>query len=602
MTSSWTSKNGVVLTDLVPAELRRSWVDRGYCPDRDLYSLFAERVRAHPRRDAVIDSEGVLDYAALDERVRRTAAVLAGAGIGAGDIVAIQLPNGRRAAVAELAVAAVGAVSLPYPAMRGRLGITALLRRSRASAVITGGAADTPGDPAVSATATATDAPDGPGAADLAGAAAGVIDLCRDLTHPVAVFTFGAAPPGAVSVDDPLAGTGDPVASGRAWRPAAVDPESPARILVTSGSEAEPKMIAYSHNAMAGGRGNYVAALHDGSVPMRNLVLVPLASSYGSLGVPVTLARLGGTLIVLDGFDPRAALRAVGAHRPTHLFAVPTMLRRITDLPRLPDEDTSSLRAVVTSSAVIEADVIAAARERFGRPVLNVYGSADGMNCHTPLGGTALPGGVTGPPDPAVAEIRVAGTDGRPLPPGEEGEIWARGPMSPLCYVNAPDLDARYRAPGGWVRSGDRGRLEPDGALRVVDRIKRVVKRGGYSISPREVEALLARHPDVAEAVCVPVPDPDLGERLCACVVPRAGAGPVALPGLTAFLEQECGLERAKLPERLLVLSELPLGATGKVCLPTLAALAAAGPPPEPAAGPPPEPAAAAPAHAGGQR
>ncbi|MFC3522118.1 class I adenylate-forming enzyme family protein [Streptomonospora nanhaiensis] len=568
MTASWTSKNGVVLTDLVPAGLRRTWVERGYCPDRDLYSLFAERAREHPGRDAVIDSEGVLDYAGLAARVRRIAAVLADAGLGAGDIVAIQLPNGRRAAAAELAVAAVGAVSLPYPAMRGRLGITALLRRSRASAVITG---DAPGR---------------------TGAAEGVLDLCRDLPHPVSVLAFGAAPAGAVALEPAFAhdpGTPD------AWPGPPVDPEWPARILVTSGSEAEPKMIAYSHNAVAGGRGNYVAALHDGSVPMRNLVLVPLASSYGSLGVPVTLARLGGTLIVLDGFDPRAALRAVAAHRPTHLFAVPTMLRRIADLPRPPGEDTSALRTVVTSSAVIEADVIAAAEERFGCPVLNVYGSADGMNCHTPYGSSALPGGVTGPPDPAVADIRIAGPDGRPLPPGEEGEIWARGPMSPLCYVNAPELDARYRAPGGWVRSGDRGRIEPDGALRVIDRIKRVVKRGGYTISPREVETQVAGHPAVAEAVCVPVPDPDLGERLCACVVPRPGAGPLTLAGLAAFLEDR-GLERAKLPERLLLLDELPLGATGKVCLPTLAALAAAGRPEGAPAAP------AAPARDGGPR
>ncbi|QBI55523.1 class I adenylate-forming enzyme family protein [Streptomonospora litoralis] len=549
MTTAWTSNNGIVLADLVPAELRRTWVEHGHCPDTDLYTLFRGRVRDHPRRDAVVDGEGTLDYAALDTRVRRIAAALADSGIGPRDIVAVQLPNGWRAVAAELAIAAVGAVSLPYPAMRGRAGIAALLRRSRAVAVIAG---------------------------DPTGRTHPLAELARlrpELPHLAAVFSFGddRAPATATAALDAAAGAEH--ADRREWPPRRVPPESPARILVTSGSESEPKMIAYSHNAFAGGRANYVAALHDGTMPMRNLVLVPLASSYGSLGTPVTLAGLGGTLLVLDGVDPAAVLRAVSEHRPTHLFAVPTLLRRLAAHPGAVGEDTSSLRAVVTSSAVLEADVIDAAHRRFGRPVLNVYGSADGMNCHTPLGASARPGGVTGRPDPAVADIRIVGTgdgDGDGDRDGE-GEIWARGPMTPLCYVDAPELDARYRAEGGWVRSGDRGRFEEDGALRVIDRLKRVVKRGGYTISPREVEGHLAAHPAVAEAVCVGVPDPVLGERLCACVVQAPGTEPLTPAALHAFLEDARGLERAKLPEVLLRLAELPLGATGKVCRHTLA-------------------------------
>ncbi|MDT0301410.1 class I adenylate-forming enzyme family protein [Streptomonospora wellingtoniae] len=549
MNAAWTSNNGIVLTDLVPSRLRRAWVQEGYCPDVDLYTLFRRRVRDHPHRDAVVDAEGTLDYAALDARVRGIAGALSKAGFGPGDIVAVQLSDGWRAAAAELAVAAIGGVSLPYPAMRGRAGITALLRRSRASAVIAG---------------------------DATGRTDPLAELARlrpEAPHLASVFSLGAGTgprAGAVPLDAAAAD-----GAGCDGPGTAVPPESPARILVTSGSESEPKMIAYSHNAFAGGRTNYVAALHDGSVPMRNLVLVPLASSYGSLGVPVTLAGLGGTLIVLERFDPAAALRAAAEHRPTHLFAVPTMLRRMAARPHRPDEDTSSLRTVVTSSAVLEAGVLDATRARFGRPVLTVYGSADGMNCHTPYGTSARPGGVTGPPDPAAAEIRIVASDGLDAAPGVEGEIWARGPMSPLCYVNAPESDARYRSDDGWVRSGDRGRFEDDGALRVIDRIKRVVKRGGYSISPREVERRVAAHPAVAEAVCVPVPDEDLGERLCACVVQRAGAAPLALAELTVFLEDAVGLERVKLPEALLRLSEMPLGATGKVCHRTLAEWAA---------------------------
>lgn len=150
----------------------------------------------------------------------------------------------------------------------------------------------------------------------------------------------------------------------------------------------------------------------------------------------------------------------------------------------------------------------------------------------------------------------------------------SRGPMTPLCYVAAPGLDRRYRTPDGWVRTGDRGRLDAHGRLHVLGRLKQIVVRGGYDISPAEVEQALSAHPSLAEVVCVGVPDDELGERLCACVREGPGAPPVPLEQLTGFLETECGLERRKLPELLLRVREMPLGPTGKIGRPTLARLA----------------------------
>lgn len=141
-----------------------------------------------------------------------------------------------------------------------------------------------------------------------------------------------------------------------------------------------------------------------------------------------------------------------------------------------------------------------------------------------------------------------------------DGDICALGPMTPLCYVDAPELDRRHRLPGGWVRTGDEGFFDADGTLHVVRRLKRVMIRGGYTISPAEVERALDGHPEVA---CVPVPDPDLGERLCVCVAARPGRPAPSLGQLTAFL-LERGLSRRKLPERVVVLPELPLGRTGE--------------------------------------
>ncbi|MFY7065805.1 class I adenylate-forming enzyme family protein [Nocardiopsis changdeensis] len=513
---TWTSAAGLVLTDLVPAQLRERWVREGLCPGRDLYSLFLDRVREDPSREAVVDGHGTLDRAGLAARVGRAAALLRARGCGERDVIGVLLPDGRDALAVELAAAALGAVSLPVPHGRSAADVACLLARSRAALVVTD--RDDTGDAPVLR-------PD-PGALD------------------------GGGPPPAA---------------------AAPDPESPARILVSSGSEGEPSMVAYSHNAMAGGRGAYARAVLGGG-PVRPLIAVPLASSFGSLGL-VSLVALGATLVLPGPFDPVRVLRAIERHRPTHLVGVPTMLRRAALAEQ--DADTSSLRALVASGAPLHREVRDLCVRRFGRPVVNVYGSTDGVNCHTAHDPAAWEPGVAGRPDPAVCEIRVCDPRGGPLPAGGTGEILARGPMTPLCHVAAPDLDARRRAPGGWVRTGDLGRIDADGTLRVVDRLRRTVIRGGVTLHPAEVERALAAHPALAEAQCVPVPDPDLGERVCACVCPLPGVDPPTPRELLSHLREGHGVDVRALPEHVVFLPALPLGPTGKVCTATLTRMAA---------------------------
>jgi acyl-CoA synthetase (AMP-forming)/AMP-acid ligase II len=507
---TWTSTAGIAIPDLVPARLRQEWVTRGYCPGVDLYRLFVAHVDEHPDRAAVIDDDGTVSYAELDLLVCGAVAVLAENGLGRNDIVAIRMVDSRRAVVAELAVAALGAVSLPFPTGRGTRDAVSLLARSRAAALIVdpGGAAPT--------------------------------DAVRTIALPPTVGHTRPEP--AVSATDP------------------------ARILVSSGSETEPKMVAYAHDAFAGGRANYLRALHRDDGPMRNLVLVPLSSSFGSCGVPVTVAALGGTLIVLARFDPAAAARAITEHRPTHVFGVPTMLDRLAahGAGRPP-----GLRALVSSGAALPPAVALRCRTRFRTRVISVYGSSDGVNCHDAVDGRA---------DPSVATIAITDDHGHRLPPGMPGEIRALGPMTPLSYVADPELNARYRDEAGWVRTGDRGLLDDDGVLHVTGRLKQVVLRGGLTISPAEVELHLSGHPAVAEAACVGIPDPELGERLCACVVPSRDHAAPTLADLTTYLRTQHDLEPAKLPERLVVLPALPLGPTGKVCRATLVTAARLAP------------------------
>ncbi len=514
-------------TDLVPAELRGHWARIGCYAGRDIYTLFSDHVHARPDHVAVVDDDGELTYAQLDHQVRRLAVGLARLGVSPGVTVATQLPNGRDTCVVDLAVAAVGGVVLPYPVGRGAKEARSVLGRSDAFAAIV---APEFGD---QTTALREDLP----------ALRHVITSLAPVLGPVEDF-----------------------------HPVVSDPDGPARMLVSSGSESEPKLVLYSHNALACGRGAFIQRLIPPDGELRALFLLPLASSFGSNGTTVTLARHGGTLVLRSRFDAGATLRLVERARPTHLIGVPTMFRMMIDHPARASTDLSSLRVVAPGGAQLDAPTADACRAAFGCAVVNVYGSADGVNCHTALDDPPSRVTSAGRPNPAVAEIQVVDDDLRPRPVGSPGEIIARGPMSPMRYVGDEDLNARYRTPDGWVRTGDLGVFDEDGYLTVVGRRKDVVIRGGANISPSEVEQVIAAHPLVRDVACVGIPDPLMGERLCACVV--AGQ-PITLDGLTAFLTSH-GLDQFKHPERLLLLDSLPLSPAGKVAKDVLRARATA--------------------------
>jgi acyl-CoA synthetase len=537
------------LPDLMPAALRREWSQAGYYPDRDVFGLFTDLVTKDPDQVAVLDASGVHSRVELHDAALRLAHGLRELGIGPGSVVSCQLLNSWRSVVVDLAVAALGGVVLPFPAGRGHRDVRALLSRSRASvAIISRRYADV----------------------DIVELYQSVRAEIPDLTHivvegpvegPAENSVDGPAAPDTTALEDLLAG---PALDCATVEP--IGPDAAVRMLVSSGTEAEPKIVAYSHNALVGGRGRFLArvAPPDGS-PMRGLFCVPLGSSFGSYATVGVLVTLGGSLVLLPRFDPGKVLAAIATHRPTHVFGVPTMFQRLLDHPDLPRTDVSSLVAVVSGGAIVDPPTAAKCVAHLGCAFVSLYGSADGVNCHTLLDDPLPVAQYTvGKPNATICDIRITDAADCAVRHGEVGEILARGPMSPLCYVHAPELDARYRTPQGWVRTGDRGFLDDEGRLRLVGRSKEIVIRGGSNISPAEVEGAVAAHADVVSVACIGVPDEDLGQRVCACVVLRAGAPPLDRASLGAFLDS-CGLERRKFPEQLVVLDELPITPAGKV-------------------------------------
>lgn len=535
--------NNTGIIDLVPMDVRNEWVRNGTYPNKSVFQLFRQHAERHPEKLAVLSPEASISYGELLERSLRLAAGLRAQGIVPGDVVAYQLTNSWRCCAIDLAAAALGAVVAPFPPGRGRLDIESLLRRCAARAVVV---------------------PD-----EFAG-----IDLCEliESLRPTLLslrilIVEGQARQGWSALDHLL----DAEPLGREALPE-VCPNSPVRLLVSSGTESEPKLVAYSHNALVGGRGRFLQRLHEDGESFRGMYLVPLGSSFGSTATFGSLSWLGGSIVVLPKFDVPTAIRAIETLRPTHVLGVPTMLQRIAADPLLAEVDKSSLVGLISGGSLIDEASVRRCVEAFGCGFISLYGSADGVNCHNTLDDPLeVVLRSVGRPNPSVCEIRIVDEQGVELPRGEIGEIKARGPLSPMQYVNAPELDARYRDAEGWVCTGDLGYIDRDGYLILAGRRKDIIIRGGQNISPVQIEMLATGHPDVVCAACVPVPDPDLGQRVCICVTLREGATRFSLAELTDYLRQQ-GLEVNKLPEYLRFYRALPLSPAGKVDKKVLAA------------------------------
>ncbi|WCM94902.1 acyl--CoA ligase [Acidovorax sp. NCPPB 2350] len=535
--------NASGMVDLVPASLRRSWSREGCYPDVSVYQAFAAHAARQPGQPAVLSPGQSIRYAELLDMAHRMAAGLRAQGIVAGDVVAYQLPNTWHCCAIDLAAAALGAMVAPFPPGRGRLDIESLLKRCQARAVIV---------------------PPLCGDVDLCA----LIESLRPTLLSLRVLVVDGPPrAGWHGLQTLLDCDRIPPAS-----LPVVDPDAPARLLVSSGTESEPKLVAYSHNALLGGRGRFLQRLHPDGEGFRGLYLVPLGSAFGATATSGVLSWLGGTVALLPTFTPESALQAIAALRPTHVLGVPTMLQRMAAHPALADTDTSSLVALVSGGAVIDPASIQRCMQAFGCSLIGLYGSADGVNCHHTLDDP--PDRVlrsVGRPNAGVCAIRVVDAQGQEVPCGEVGEITARGPISPMQYVNAPELDRRYRDSEGWVHTGDLGYLDAEGCLVLAGRKKDIIIRGGANISTVQIETLITGHPDVVSAACVPVPDADLGQRVCLCLTLRDGADRPALAEICAYLRDR-GLEINKLPEYLRYYRQLPLSPAGKVDKKSLAA------------------------------
>jgi cyclohexanecarboxylate-CoA ligase/acyl-CoA synthetase len=293
----------------------------------------------------------------------------------------------------------------------------------------------------------------------------------------------------------------------------------------------------------------------------------PVTHALGlSLGVMAPIVA-GSAVHLLDVFDPAVAIQRIDAYGCTGTASPAPFIRMMLDAFDRKRHDVSKLRFWLSAGAPIPSVLVAEAAERLaGCRVVSAYGSSEVMMATVcrPEDSVERVATSDGAPVPGV-ELRIVDLDEREVADGEDGEIRYRGPGRLVEYWNCPDLTAAATDSEGWWRTGDVGRLDEEGYLRVTGRIKDIIIRGGFNISARQVEEALLAHPAVANVALVGLPDPELGERACAVVQLRDG-GSIDLAEMKDYLTSPPHqLAIWKVPERIEVVDAYPVTATGKI-------------------------------------
>jgi acyl-CoA synthetase (AMP-forming)/AMP-acid ligase II len=336
-------------------------------------------------------------------------------------------------------------------------------------------------------------------------------------------------------------------------------------VLFSSGTEARPKPCVHTWNTSSFLPKQAVAALGMGRDDVM-FMPAPVTHALGmTLGVMApTIA--GAAVELIDVFEPSAALEQITRGGCTGTASPAPFIRLLLDAYDPAVHDLSRLRFWLSAGAPIPKTLVQeAARAIPNCRVVSAYGSSEVMMATVCRPGDSVDrvASSDGAPVPGV-ELKIVGLDEQEVATGAEGEIRYKGPGRILEYFGSPELTRAAIDADGWWRTGDLGRVDESGYLRVTGRLKDIIIRGGFNISAREVEEALLEHPAVANVTVVGLPDEQLGERACAVVIPRGDAR-VTLADLRRFLAEERKIAVWKVPERIEFVESFPLTATGKV-------------------------------------
>jgi len=334
---------------------------------------------------------------------------------------------------------------------------------------------------------------------------------------------------------------------------------------LSGGTTGIPKLIPRTQNDYAY---NSKAAASVCGVTADSIILIVLPIAHNlPLACPGIQGFLfhGGRAVVSTSTKPGDMCALIEKHRVTHLKVVPALLIRLLNDPAVKKYDLSSLRYIQSGGQRLQPEVRLLSRKLIPSAfVQENFGMSEGLIMFVRIDDPEdVRLETVGRPVSPDDEVRILDDDDNEVSFGEVGELCCRGPYTLRGYFGAPEYNARTFTPDGFYRSGDLMRQHPSGNYMVEGRKKDLINRGGEKISAEEVENLILSHPAVKNVACIAVPDPDLGERMCACVLLRDTAG-LRFDELKTFLLGK-EIAKYKIPERLEILPDFPLSTFGKV-------------------------------------
>jgi acyl-CoA synthetase (AMP-forming)/AMP-acid ligase II len=470
-----------------------------------------------------------LSYAGLRSHVQATVAILNRLGIGRNDPLAIVLPNGPEMASAFVSIGA-GATTAPLnPAYQSKefefylsdLGAKALLveRGSSSAAIQVALAAGIP-----------------------------LLEVVMEPNAPAGLFEIRPFPGTTPSTSRAQGGM--------------AHPDDTALVLHTSGTTSRPKMVPLSQANICASAANIRRTLE--LVPGdRCLNIMPLFHIHGLMAAVLATLSAGASVFCTPGFNALQFFSWLSESRASWYTAVPTMHQAILERTARNQQilHDAQLRFIRSSSSSLPPTIFHELEATFGVPVIEAYGMTEASHQMTsnPLPPKQRKPGTVGVP--FGLEVAIMDEKGDLLPQGSTGEIVIRGENVTHGYANNPQANAASFT-NGWFRTGDQGVKDIDGYLSIQGRLKEIINRGGEKVSPREVDEVLMEHPAVQQAVTFAMPHPKLGEEVAAAVVLRPGAQ-VGEQALRDFAKER--LAAFKVPRKIVILDEIPKGATGKL-------------------------------------
>jgi 2,3-dihydroxybenzoate-AMP ligase len=527
-----------------PPEFAKRYREKGYWIDKSLAQEYRIAFDKYEKRVALLDRDRSITYGELDRTSTNLALNLLEIGFHPLDRVVVQLPNVAEFVVLYLALQKIGCIPIAalMPHRFAEISLFAELSGAKACVV-----------------------PDQQGDFDYCAMVERIRQKVPKVRHGI---VLGPARPGFLSLPELIAKPATLPAS--ALAEIHIDPDDPAIFQLSGGTTGIPKLIPRTHNDYAYNSkvASSVCAVGEDSVL---LVILPIAHNL-PLACPGIQGFLfhGGRVVLSTSARPEDVCALIEKHRVTHIKVVPALLIRLLHDPAVSRHDLSSLKIIQSGGQSMLPEVRLLSKRLIPSAfVQENFGMSEGLLMFVRLDDPLdVSQETVGRPVCPDDEVRLLDDDDREIFGGEVGELCCRGPYTLRGYFGVPEYNARTFTSDGFYRSGDLMRRHKSGNYIVEGRKKDLINRGGEKISAEEIENLILSHPSVKNVSCVPVPDPVLGERMCACVLLRENAR-LNFDELKNFLLGK-EIAKYKLPERLEIMQDFPLTPFGKVSKKTL--------------------------------